>query len=138
MRGVRRLLSAPSRKDKTMKKGYVIYLKALCSEHGFVMELDFDNQKYFESMKKYIGCELLECVRPISFSDTPYCMLVDESGALKDDKIVNHIASCIYGNYIFGDAFILRYGSDTSQDFEPLTLEDIEANLFELVQADSQ
>ena len=73
--------------------------------------------------KEQIDCQLLERVKPFCWRNTPYCLLVDESGALKKNRELNLCASVIYGSDIYGVAFAVR--DDDDDEFKPLNDFDI-------------
>lgn len=75
----------------------------------------------FEDAAKVIDADLIEVVRPYTFAicgRPDLVLLVDESGALRRDRIVNPIASELYGCFehgvcIFGDVLIAKEGMGT-------------------------
>lgn len=85
------------------------------------------------------GCDLVEHVRPRRLytfwkvstdieSGKMACMLVDESGALKENK-VNELASYLYGYTIYGNVLFVGEGYVNGEpDFKGLP-EDVAMNL---------
>ena len=72
----------------------------------------------FEDAAKAIDADFIEVVRPYMFTmcgRPDLVLLVDESGALRRDRIVNPIASELYGCFehgvcIFGDVLVAKEG----------------------------
>ena len=69
-----------------------------------------------ENAAEMIAAEIVEVVRPVAFAemDRPdFVLLIDESGALKDDRKMNPCASELYGwrrhgVKIYGDVLVAK------------------------------
>jgi hypothetical protein len=72
----------------------VKYQAILVKTNGEIQEITPENGKDFQLKQLYscINCDIIEIV-PISNNEY---MIVDEIGALKEDKVVNEIATAIY------------------------------------------
>lgn len=84
---------------------------------GIVITTDNDmymaNFRSFSDIADKMGWSLTEHVKPWGFGDTPYCLLIDEEGRLKEDPHMNPIGSLLYGfivhkTPIVGDIVIMK------------------------------
>lgn len=79
-----------------------------------------------------INAQMFEIVRPVAFAemDHPeFVLLVDESGALKDDRMMNPCASELYGwrrhgVRIYGDALVAKEIRTPDGDYDLAGLDD--------------
>lgn len=65
--------------------------------------------KEFESadeVREFLGGNI-EVVRTQEIP-APFCLLVDEEGALKADKKINCLATAMYKHYLYGHAIVVR------------------------------
>ena len=98
----------------------------------FAEEVEIDG---FEAAAPAIGADMVEIVRPAAFAEMglpQYVLLVDESGAIKGDRVMNPCASELYGwrrhgVKIYGDALIAKeVATDDGYDIAGLDEEDVE------------
>ena len=83
--------------------------------NGLVGAYDLHEENYtytFEAMAAAINCDTIDIVHAINLPD-PYCMVVDDEGLLKNEPLVNPIASYLYGflthgQPICGDVIIMK------------------------------
>lgn len=82
-----------------------------------------------------IGADMVEVVRPAAFAELglpQYVLLVDESGALKDGRVMNPCASELYGwrrhgVRIYGDALVAKeVATDDGYDIAGLDEDDVD------------
>ena len=71
------------------------------------------NFRNFPQIAEKMGWELTEHVKPWGFGSTPYCMLIDEEGRLKEKPELNNLGSLLYGflvhkTPIVGDIVIMK------------------------------
>ena len=97
-------------------------------------ELEYVDTAGYSAIAKELDAELFEIVHPALFSNAghpEFVLLVDESGALKNDRVVNARASFIYGTHIhgiciYGNALLSKVGPVSDGiDLVPLTDEDV-------------
>lgn len=94
----------------------------------FSEEVDVD----VRDIPSAINAEMFEIVRPVAFAemDHPeFVLLVDESGALKDDRVMNPCASELYGwrrhgVRIYGDALVAKEVRTPDGDYDLAGLDD--------------
>jgi hypothetical protein len=67
-----------------------------------------------------IGGSLVERVSPMGLKK-PYCMFVDEEGLLKENPVVNPLASYLYGSHIHGHPIVgdVLFGKNIMTDDGP-------------------
>lgn len=88
-----------------------------------------------------LNADMFEIVRPAAFAEMGYpqfVLLVDESGALKEDRVMNPCASELYGFRrhgvrIYGDALVAKEVRTPDGDYDLAGLDDDDIDMVNMI-----